>query len=223
MPSVIKDITDIIRTADNDRLEERLRDNPSLADNKIDPGISILQYAIYCRNTAAVELIKKYKKLDPDIFEAACLGDVETVDKELTRNPEMLNYFSPDGFTLLGFASFFGHLHLVKILLEKGADPNIQSNNNLNVAPIHSACSGSNYEIAELLIHRGANVNARQLQGYTPLHTAAHNGNTELAKLLLKNGADQNATTDDGKTPYSIAIEKGFKSIVDLMIPKSTQ
>ena len=213
-----QDVTDIIRKAENNLLEEGLRDNPSLADSKVDRGISILQYAIYCRNTEAVELIQKYKKLDPDIFEAACLGDIKAVSRELKRNPEMLNKFSPDGFTLLGFASFFGHLHLVKMLLEKGADTNIQSNNNLNVAPIHSACSSSNYEIAQFLILNGANVNARQLQGYTPLHTAAHNGNSELVKLLLDNGADPEATTDDGKTPYSLAIEKGFKSIADLMI-----
>jgi ankyrin repeat protein len=177
-----------------------------------------LQYAVYCRNTEAVELIKKHKKLDLDIFEAASTGENNAVKQLLKENPESLNAFAIDGFTLLGLASYFGHFQLVKFLLKKGADPNTPSNNQFRVAPIHSACSISNYEIAELLLKSGANPNARQLLDYTPLHAAAHNGKTELAKLLINNGADVNAKTLDGKTALSIALEKGFKEVADLIV-----
>ncbi|MGE5457502.1 MAG: ankyrin repeat domain-containing protein [Methanococcaceae archaeon] len=213
-----QDIADSIKIGDNNQLKEKLKENPSIADIQMESGISLLQYAVYCRNAEAIDLIKKYRKLDLNIFEAACTGDNKIVMQLLRKNPELLNAFSIDGFTLLGLASYFGHFPLVKSLLKKGADPNTQSNNQFKVAPIHSACSISNYEITELLLKNGANVDARQLHDYTPLHSAAHNGRIEIAKLLIDNGADVNAKTDDGKTPLFIALEKDFKDTADLIV-----
>jgi ankyrin repeat protein len=216
--SLNQSTTESIKTGDNNLLKEKLIKEHSLADSKTESGISLLQYAVYCRNKEAIDLIIKYKNLDLDIFEATSVGHNKTVKKLLVENPELLNTFSIDGFTLLGLASYFGHFHLVKFLLEKGSDPNTPSNNQFRVAPLHSACSISNYEIAELLIINGANVNARQLHDYTPLHSAAHNDKIELARLLINNGADVNAKTYDRKTPLSIALEKGFKELADLIV-----
>jgi len=216
-----QDIAESIKTGDNNYLKEKLTEVPSLADSKTESGISLLQYAVYCRNTEAIDLIKKHKKLDLDIFEATSTGDNNTVEQLLADDPELLNTFSIDGFTLLGLASYFGHFQLVKLLLEKGADPNTPSNNQFKVAPIHSACSISNYEIAELLLINGANANAKQLHDYTPLHAAAHNGKTELARLLINYGADINAKTNDGKTPQSLALEIGFNELADLIVSKT--
>ncbi len=212
-----QDIDNSIKIGDNNRLKEKLKENPSLADSKTEFGISLLQYAVYCRNTEAIDLIRNHKKLELDIFEAACIGDDNFVEQLLKENPELLNTFSTDGFTLMGLATYFGHFSMVKLLLEKGANPNIPSNNKFKVAPIHSACSISNYAITELLIKNGANVNSKQLQDYTPLHSAVHNGKIELVELLIDNGADVNAKTEDGRTPLSIALEKEFKELADLI------
>jgi ankyrin repeat protein len=212
-----QDITDLIKTGDNRQLEQKVRENPSIADIITEYGISLLQYAVYCRNIEAVDLIKKHKKQELNIFEAVSVGDTLTSNQLLVKNPNLLNSYSADGFTLLGLASYFGHYSLVKLLIEKGANPNIPSNNQFKVAPIHSACSISNYEIAKLLIKNGANINSRQQQGYSPLHSTAHNGNVELSKLLIESGADVNAKADDGKTPLAMALEKGFKETSDLL------
>ncbi|MDO9037753.1 MAG: ankyrin repeat domain-containing protein, partial [Lutibacter sp.] len=139
------------------------------------------------------------------------------VSQILDKNPEFLNSFSPDGFIPLGLASFFGHLSLVKLLLDKGANPNIASNNQFKVAPIHSACAISNFDITELLIKHRADVNAKQMQGFTPLHSAAYNGQTNLSKLLIDNGADINAKMDNGQTPLSVANEKNFQETAELI------
>ncbi len=213
----MEEIIELIKTGKNDLLEQKLNDNPSLADSKTEQGVSLLQFAAYCRNSFAVDLLKKHKQKF-DIFEASCIGDAEIVNQLLDKNPEFISLFSSDGFTVLGLASFFGHLSLVKLLLEKGADPNIASNNHLKVAPIHSACAISHIDITELLIRHGADVNAKQIQGITPLHEAAHNGQTKLLKLLIDNGADINAKMDNGQTPLFMANEKNFQETAELII-----
>ncbi len=212
----MEDIIELIKTGNNDKLEQELRDNPLLADSKTEQGISLLQFAAYCRNNFAVDILKKQKQ-KLDIFEAVSIGDSTTTNQLLDKNPELLNSFSSDGFTALGLASFFGHLSLVKLLLDKGANPNIASNNKLKVAPIHSACAVSHFDITELLIKHGADLNAIQMQGVTPLHLAAHNGQTKLAKLLIENGADINPKMDNGQTPLSMANEKNFAETAELI------
>ena len=51
--------------------------------------------------------------------------------------------------------------------------------------PLHSAAFWGRYEIAQLLINAGADVNAQDDQGSTPLHEAARLGRVKLAQLLL--------------------------------------
>ena len=48
----------------------------------------------------------------------------------------------------------------------------------------------------ELLLAKGANVNAKCRDIGTPLHSVARSGNLDAALLLLKNGADPNASCD---------------------------
>lgn len=211
------EIMELIKTGKNDLLEQKLNDNPTLADSKTEQGISLLQFAAYCRNNLAIEIFKRQKK-KLDIFEASSTGNYDIVSQLLDKNPEFLNSFSSDGFTPLGLASFFGHLSLVKLLLDKGANPNIASNNQFKVAPIHSACAISHFDITELLIRFGADVNAKQMQGVTPLHSAAHNGQTKLSKLLIDNGADINAVMDNGQTPLFMANETNFQETAELII-----
>jgi len=214
--STIDDLVNLIKTGDNDRLIEIMNDSPPIPDMKTEQGISFLQFADYCRNRSAIDVVKKYKS-ELTIFEAASTADIATVSKLIDQNPDQANSFSPDGFTALGLASFFGHLEIVKLLLSKNADPNLAANNQFKVAPIHSACAVSNYDITEILIKNGADVNARQMEGVTPLHSAAHNGQTKLVKLLIDNGADINSKMDNGHTPLFMAEEKNFSETAALI------
>ncbi|MEO6188251.1 MAG: ankyrin repeat domain-containing protein [Ginsengibacter sp.] len=212
----LNEILDAIKICDNDKLNQIITDKPSIADIKTEQGISLLQFAAYCRNKSGIELLRNYRK-ELDIFEAASIADIDAVTKLINQNPDLINSFSADGFTPLGLASFFGNTDIVKLLLSNGANPGIAANNQFKVAPLHSACATSNYDIAELLIKNGADVNARQMQGVSPLHSAAHNGKADLAKLLIDCGADVNAKTDNGQTPLFMAEEKGFTETAELI------
>ena len=52
-----------------------------------------------------------------------------------------------------------------------------------------------NVKLAASLIDKGAEVDARDRNGYTPLIWAANRGAVKLVGLLLKHGADVNAKT----------------------------
>ncbi|MDO9039000.1 MAG: hypothetical protein Q7U59_11705, partial [Lutibacter sp.] len=67
----MEEIIELIKTGKNDLLEQKLNDNPSLVDSKMEQGISLLQFAAYCRNNFAVDILKKRKQI-LDIFEASC-------------------------------------------------------------------------------------------------------------------------------------------------------
>lgn len=213
------EIVELIKTGDNKILEGKLKESPSLATSKTEQGISLLQFAAYCRNMEAVEIIRKY--LDKiDIHEAASIGDKEVLLHIIKRSPEQTNTYAVDGFTPLGLASFFGNTEIVKILVDHGANPNMASNNQFKVTPLHSACAVSNYDIAEILIENGADVNVKQMQNVTPLHSAAHNGQTKLVKLLIDNGAEIDSKMDNGQTPLFMAEEKEYKEVIDLLKKK---
>lgn len=212
----MSDIIELIKAGENNNLERELKDNPSLSVSKTEQGISLLQFAAYCRNKEAVEIIRAYRdKLD--IYEASSIGDKDILLRLIKQFPDQTNAYSVDGFTPLGLASFFGNIEIVKILIENGANPNIASNNQFKVTPLHSACAISNYDIAEILIKNGADVNAKQMQSVTPLHSAAHNGQTKLVKLLIDNGADINSKMDNGQTPLFMAEEKEFNETIDFL------
>jgi ankyrin repeat protein len=51
------------------------------------------------------------------------------------------------------------------------------------------------------LVRAGANVNARDKNGYTPLHNAMSNKNPEVAIALIRAGADVNAKDNGESTP----------------------
>ena len=132
---------------------------------------------------------------DLTIFEAAAVGDSERVRELLSVQPSVAANWSPDGFTALHLAAFFGRETVAATLLERGADVSAVAKNPLRVQPLHSAAAGGHTAVARLLLEHGADPKARQEGGFVPLHAAAQAGSDELYELLLASGADQGDAT----------------------------
>lgn len=70
----------------------------------------------------------------------------------------------------------------------------------------------------ELLLDRGAKLEARDNLGCTPLCRAAAKGSVDVVKLLLDRGGDLEAKDWFCRTPLSHAAENGQAVIVKLLL-----
>ena len=78
-----------------------------------------------------------------------------------------------------------------------------------------AATINGNKEVCQLLIEKGADVNASDLFGSTALMIAASNGHKEVCQLLIDNGADVNAVEKGGRTSLMLAAENENKEVVE--------
>ena len=206
---------ELLKAGDTEGLLRLLDETPGAADAKDAAGVSLLMHTLYRGRRELAEAVA-VKKRTLDIFEAASLGRLEQL-KEHLRDSATLNSFSPDGFTALHFACFFGQPEAARVLLERGAKVAVVANNQTHVMPLHSAASARNLEAARLLLEYGAPVNARQQAGWVPIHAAAQNGDAPMVDLLLQHGADADIANDEGKTAAAIAQEKGHTQLVAIL------
>jgi ankyrin repeat protein len=189
---------------------------PALIGAKTKQGLSLVLLSMYYQHPEIADLLID-RGATLDIFEACSTGREQRVRELLEADANLLAQFSPDGFTPLGLASFFGHREIVRLLIDRGAGVNVSSTNALKVAPIHSAAARRDVVIVEMLLVSGADPNARQQAGATPLHTAAFEGDRLIAEQLLEHGADPNVQMDNGKTPEDMARERGHLELADLL------
>ena len=79
-------------------------------------------------------------------------------------------------------------------------------------AALYEAVLAGDVETIQQLIDRGANVHARDDQGWTVLHKAAIACDPDVVQLLLEKGADVNAMTQYRSTPLFLACIVDDKS-----------
>ena len=60
-------------------------------------------------------------------------------------------------------------------------------------------------ETAQVAVELGADVNARDINGYTPVHHAAARGDNEMILYLVEKGADVTAVARSGQTTVDMA------------------
>lgn len=73
-------------------------------------------------------------------------------------------------------------------------------------------------DMAEFLIEKGADVNAKMANSETALIIAVRSLQPEIVRLLLSNGADPDATTGGREHVLFIAAQQGRKDLIKLLV-----
>lgn len=131
-----------------------------------------------------------------DICMAALKGDEARVKALLDLDPSLANkpseyvtYYAGSG-TPLKNAAMAGRMPIVKLLLEKGADPNLPEE---GIAPmghaLHSAVVYNHIEIVKLLLEHGAHPNVPVESSADTLTAALERGDKAMINLLCSFGA----------------------------------
>lgn len=211
-----EEIFDAIRTGDRERAERILDEDPASASERDLQGISALLTAFYHRQP---EIASSILDRDPelDIFDAAAAGELEQTRRLLDHDPSLVTAYSPDGWTALHLAAFFGHPDVVDLLIDRGAGIDMLSTSMGNT-PLQAATANGQAGVVKRLIERDADIDYVTAQGgYTALHGAANGGYPEIAEMLLDAGADPSVTTDDGRTARDLAAARNHDDIVALI------
>jgi len=117
----------------------------------------------------------------------------------------------------LSEAAARGDRNAVRSLLQQGAD--IDGAQGDGTTALHWAAFNDDLEMANLLIHAGANVKAATREGaITPLFMACQNGNGAMIEALLKAGASANSLKANGTTALMMAAASGSVPAVEALI-----
>ncbi|KAJ8937888.1 hypothetical protein NQ318_021711 [Aromia moschata] len=90
-------------------------------------------------------------------------------------------------------------------------------------SPLHWAAMKGHNKIVEMLLLRGARVNATNRGDDTPLHLAAAHGHREIVHMLLRQRADLNFTNEHGNTPLHYACFWGYVDIAEDLVHQGTK
>ncbi len=150
-------------------------------------------------------------------------GDLAAVKAGLGDPPDFPNCRGPVavGEIVLEYAIYHSPLAFIRTLLDLGADPNYGDHAGFPslIAALTCADREDMYEILELLLTRGADIQQRGYNDYTPLHWAVADGNINAIEFLLSHGADPTARTriDDGAPPLEEAEILGLSDVAQAM------
>jgi RNA polymerase sigma factor (sigma-70 family) len=220
--TAVVDLLKAARGGDDERVKALLKADPRLLVARDPMGNTALIMAVNSGHHALADLLFD-AGVEPGFHESAAIGDLARVQAALAADPQMLDSYSAEGFPAIGLAAHFGHLEVMRLLIDRGADVNRVATHRLAVTPLHAALFGRQVDAALLLIERGADValarggSGWKRAGWTPLHYAAGMGFSTLVQPLLDRGADPSRPDEDGKTPLDVAIDANQSGIADVL------
>src|SRR5690242_6128605 len=112
MPADGAAFLDAIKAGEFDRVKAMVSSDPSLMEARGRTGESAILTAVYHRQKDIVNLLVA-RGAPLTLFEACAAGEIERVERLVAEDPGSINTYSPDGWTPLHLAAFFGHSKIV--------------------------------------------------------------------------------------------------------------
>lgn len=120
------------------------------------------------------------------------------------------------GLAALQFYAGTGDVAGVTRILRQHADL-VTSRDAARWTPLHYAAVKGQFAAAELLLTKGADINAQSDDGWSALHLAAGKGHKDIVALLMSKGANASLKDNSGKTAADRAEREGHKEIAKLL------
>lgn len=130
------------------------------------------------------------------------------------------------GYTPLMYATVKGYLGIVRMLLDRGANPDGRGQRVSSMLDEEVDWEDWNYGRNRLKdkanlwmkLGDGAQTSLSSASGATPLHYAAWLGSVEVVKLLISHRADITGKTNEGLTPLVLAVYANNYEIAALLL-----
>lgn len=163
----------------------------------------------------AITLLECQSMKDLTLFRAARYGTSKELKTFVENSKIDVNMRHPLGWTPLHVAAINGRVDNVKVLLEAGANPNLEDLFNT----VHRTAAEKKMNPFEVLLKREDEFNDvlnpnMTFLGFTALHYGVVAGNLEVVELLLKNGADPNVKDNSGHIPLDYAEDIKLKQLL---------
>ena len=130
------------------------------------------------------------KDIQKELRLAAERGNVDIIRRVLSSFMVDMNFKTERNRSPLILAARKGHKDVVKLLLDRGAEPNMADQ--YGGTPLHFAALEGHKDVVQLLLDGGAEPNMADEHEFTPLHLAAFKGHKDVVQLLLDKGAQPN-------------------------------
>ena len=157
-------------------------------------------------------------EVDRDLHRAILWRDMEAVIRLVSRGAD-LEQAGATGLTPL-MAAIVHFPMAVPCLVEAGANAQASvQTTTLFLSPWYLAAAHGRFDVVDLLMRHGADVNAAEpLTQSTALHAASKAGETQVVRLLIDSGADIEARDNRENTPLVLASHGGHIDAVRVLI-----
>ncbi|XP_030655099.1 ankyrin repeat domain-containing protein 30A-like isoform X6 [Nomascus leucogenys] len=170
---------------------------------------------VYTSNDSYIVPLGDFKK----IHKAACLGQVEKLEKMTERKTINLNIKDSQKRTALHWACVNGHEEVVTFLVDRKCQLDVLDGENRT--PLMKALQCHRKACANILIDSGADVNLVDMYGNTALHYAVYSENLSVVAKLLSHGAVIEVQNKASLTPLLLSITKRREQIVEFLLTKN--
>ncbi len=172
------------------------------------------------------------------LMKASQSGRIEVV-RALLEAKANVNAKLKNGSTALMYAMKNDHVDVVRALLAAGADVNAKDKDGVTSLMMSGIEAGKELDkfweefdelegkkttkhiekvdMVRALLAAGADVNAKDKDGFTALMYASGWGNVKVVRALLEAKADVNVKSTDGTTPLKTASKGGYADVVKLL------
>ena len=156
------------------------------------------------------------------IFHALCncqggQTDFARIIKLLLEKGADVESADAEGKTLLMIAAPLEHLEITSLLLKHHAKVNAVMTRGYyqGRTALHFVADKREFtQSAKILVYNGADVNRKDINGWTPFMYAAKNGNLNLVRLLISRGARMSLRNKMGESVRQIAYRFGKMNII---------